>query len=59
MLLILYKVEDIFKNNVFYDELKCEWDMHRVGDLIMCFGDFNGLLVGILMNSMGLMEDMV
>ena len=59
MLLILYKVEDIFKNNVFYDELKCEWDMHRVGDLIMCLGDFNGLLVGILMNSMGLMEDMV
>ena len=27
---------------VFYDELKCEWDMHSADDLAMCLGDFNG-----------------
>ena len=26
----------------FYDELKGEWDMHSAGDLVVCFGDFNG-----------------
>ena len=26
----------------FYDELKSEWDMHSAGDLVMCFGDFDG-----------------
>ena len=26
----------------FYDELKCEWDMHSADDLVMCLGDFNG-----------------
>ena len=26
----------------FYDELKCEWNMHSADDLVMCFGDFNG-----------------
>ena len=26
----------------FYDELKCEWDMHSAVDLVMCLGDFNG-----------------
>ena len=25
----------------FYDELKCEWDMHSTGDLVMCLCDFN------------------
>ena len=25
----------------FYDELKCEWDMHSADDLVMCLGDFN------------------
>ena len=23
----------------FYDELKCEWDMHCADDLVMCLGD--------------------
>ena len=23
----------------FYDEVKCEWDMHSAGDLVMCIGD--------------------
>ena len=27
---------------VFYDGLKCEWDMHSADDLVMCLGDFNG-----------------
>ena len=26
----------------FYDELKCERDMHFAGDLVMCFIEFNG-----------------
>ena len=26
----------------FYDELKCEWDMHCAGDLVICLGDFDG-----------------
>ena len=26
----------------FYDELKCEWDMHYADDLVMCLGDLNG-----------------
>ena len=28
------------KKQSFYDELKCEWDMHSAGDLVMCLGDF-------------------
>ena len=28
----------------FYDELKCEWDMHSAVDLLMCLGIFNGLI---------------
>ena len=28
----------------FYDQLKCEWDMHSVGDLFMCLGDVNGFV---------------
>ena len=23
----------------FYDELKCEWDIHSADDLLMCLGD--------------------
>ena len=30
------------ENHSIYDELKCEWDMHSVGDLVMCLGDING-----------------
>ena len=26
----------------FYDELKCEWDMHCADYLVMCWGDFSG-----------------
>ena len=26
----------------FYDELKCEWDLHSACDLVMCLGDING-----------------
>ena len=31
-----------FGGKSFYDELKGEWDMHSVGDLVACLGDFNG-----------------
>ena len=30
------------KTQYFYDELKCEWDMHSTDDLVMCLGDING-----------------
>ena len=30
------------KKHSFYDELKCEWDMHYVDDLAMCLDDING-----------------
>ena len=30
----------------FYDGLKCEWDMHSAGDLVMCLGDLNGHVDG-------------
>ena len=26
----------------FYDELKCEWDIHSADDQVMCLGDING-----------------
>ena len=26
----------------FYDELKCEWDMHSADYLVMCLSDLNG-----------------
>ena len=39
---MLYKVEDVLKENSFYDRLKCEWDMHYAGDLVMCLVVFNG-----------------
>ena len=30
------------KKKSFYDEQKCEWDMHSADDLAICLGDFNG-----------------
>ena len=30
------------EKHTFYDELKCEWDMHSADDLVMCLGVFNG-----------------
>ena len=39
---MLHKVKDVWKKGSLYDELKCEWDMHSAGDLVMCLGDFNG-----------------
>ena len=32
------------KKQSFYDELKCEWDIHSASDLVMCLGDFNRLI---------------
>ena len=26
----------------FYDELKCEWDMHSADDIVICLGDIDG-----------------
>ena len=34
---ILCKVKEVF-----YDELKGQWDVHSAGDLVMCLGDCNG-----------------
>ena len=33
----------------FYDELKCEWDMHSADDLAKCMGALMNMLLGILM----------
>ena len=30
----------------FYDELKCEWNMHSASDFVMCLGDINGHIDG-------------
>ena len=30
------------KKQSFYDEQKCEWDMHSADDLVMCLSVFNG-----------------
>ena len=43
---MLHKIE-VWKKNSFYDELKCEWDVHYAGDLVMCLGVFNGHIYGV------------
>ena len=43
----------------FYYELKCEWDMHSAGDLVMRLVTLMDMLVSILMDSFGCMEDMM
>ena len=53
---MLNKVEEVLRKTVFYDELKCEWDVHSTNDLVMCLGNLNG---HIGMDLMGCMEDMV
>ena len=44
---MLHKVEEVWKKLSFYDELKCDWDMHSADDLVMCLGDFNGHVDGL------------
>ena len=39
---MLRKVGEGLKKNSLYCELKCEWDTHSAGDLVMCLVDFNG-----------------
>ena len=39
------------KKQSFYDELKGEWDMHSIGDLVMCMGDFNRHVDGVQWDS--------
>ena len=40
---MLHKVEEVLEEKQsFYDEPKCEWDMHSAGDLVMYLGDING-----------------
>ena len=39
---MLYKEQEFWrKKHSFYDDLKCEWDMHSAHDLVMRTGDFN------------------
>ena len=56
---MLCKVAEVLKKNSLYDELKCEWDVHSVGDLVSAWVTLMDMLVGILMDLMGCMEDMV
>ena len=44
---MLHKVEEVWRKNAFYDELKCEWDMHSADDSIMCLCDINGHIDGL------------
>ena len=53
------KVEEVCTTNIFCDELRCKWDMHSAGDFVMCLGDFNGHVCGILVDSMEFIEGMV
>ena len=32
----------LLEKQSFYDEQKCECDMHSAGDLVMCLDDING-----------------
>ena len=43
---MLRKVEEVWKNKSFHDELKGEWDMHSAGDLVVCKGGINGHIGG-------------
>ena len=36
-----YAPQSFEEKQSFYDELKCELDMHSAGDLVMSLGDFN------------------
>ena len=57
---MLHNVEEIRKEKQsFYDELKCEWDMHSACDLVMCLVALMSIFVGILMGSMVFMEGMM
>ena len=35
------KIEEFFKKQSFYHELKGEWDMHSADDLVKCLDDTN------------------
>ena len=35
----LRNARNIDEKQSFYDEKKCEWDMHSAGDFVMCLGD--------------------
>ena len=35
-------VRSLEERQSFYDELKCEWDMHSADHLVMCLGDSSG-----------------
>ena len=56
---MLHKLEEVLKKQSFHDELKCEWDMHSAGNLIMYLGDLNGRVGRHIDGFDGLMERMV
>ena len=35
-------VEKVEEKQSFNDELKCQWDMHSAGDIVMCLCDLTG-----------------
>ena len=41
----LHSGSSLEEKQSFCDKLKCEWDMHSAGDLVMCLVDFNGHIV--------------
>ena len=38
---MLSKVEEVWRKNSLYEELKIEWYVHTAGNLVMCLGDYN------------------
>ena len=38
---MLHKVDEVLRKTVFFDELKCDLDMHSADYLVMCLDDFN------------------
>ena len=39
---MLYNVEEAWKEKILYNQLKNEWHMHSVDDLVACLGEFSG-----------------
>ena len=34
--------ERLQRKSIFYDDLRSDWDLHSVGELVLGMGDFNG-----------------
>ena len=51
---MLHRVINVFEKLSFYDELKGVWDVNTSGDLVMCMGDCDGILMDLMRSMVGL-----